>query len=129
MAAKTIHSSRLAFKAEATQGTGPTTWDDEQQIDHIAVDVSKIAQSLIADPTLETTINASGGRTMIKGLRSCEMPASLKLTGSGVTTSAQLDMSGITPPPSVSTLVWTTRTPMLPSSGRSIASLPKYSTP
>ena len=88
MAAKTIHSSRLAYKAEATQGTGPTTWDDEQQIDHIAVDVSKIAQSLIADPTLETTINASGGRTMIKGLRSCEMPASLKLHGSGVTTAA-----------------------------------------
>lgn len=86
MAAKTIHSSRVAYFPETTQGTPPESWDAQQQVDHTAAETDGIKQSLIADPTLQLSVNETGSELMIKGLRSSEFKLGLKLHGSGVTT-------------------------------------------
>lgn len=86
MSAKTIHSSRVAYFEEEVQGTPPVSWADEQLVDHTAAETDGIKQSLIADPTLQLSVNEAGSELMIKGLRSCEFKLGLKLHGSGVVT-------------------------------------------
>lgn len=88
MAAKTNHSSRVAFYVEVAQGTPPASWNDQQLLDHTAAETDGIKQSLIADPTLKLSVNEAGDDLYIKGLRSCEWKLGLKLHGSGVVTNA-----------------------------------------
>lgn len=87
MAARSVKSSRWAYYAESTQGTGPADWGASGQLmDHITADVTEIKQTLVKNQVMEARAFDTGHRTMIKGMRNCSAKTSGYLHGAGVVT-------------------------------------------
>lgn len=83
------HTNRsiLATFPETTVCEPPADWAaDGVAFEHLAVDVSNVKQSLLADPTMETRAKAAGKRLKIKSTRNVDFSFRAKLHGIGAET-------------------------------------------
>lgn len=81
-----IHRQTLAMYQETTACAPPASWSgDGTPIEFISIDVNP-KEALVADPTAERRILATGKRRRIRGVRNVDWSMVLKLHGRGAAT-------------------------------------------